>query len=671
MARRYFGPWLGIVLAEALPIALANVPDGYYGQGNCTWQEDTLPTLWNSHRLKSFSHINDTGECCNLCKNTTGCALWAHDFMQDSPNDNQCWLYNSPMTVGKKANWRTGSGAPPLPPKPDVVLPQFYTSNMVLQADHPRVFGFSQLVVSVTVTVTPWQPGGGPSETQTTTPNATDGSWAVSLTPRNASFDAANVTVSATAAGHAGQDPPAVVLTNVLFGDVWLCSGQSNMEFSVAGALDAADIIASADIPGLRLLTVDKTSTGGIETQDTTGLEEGWVESTPSTICGYPGYNHSYFCEPHCGPSTVVPSYKRPTWGYTSAVCYLHARDLHRDLGIPIGVLATSWGGTSIESWSSIGALEACPKSMRAPYTDEDLRRHNQGQADLDLAPPPDPGKDGEHYANMIHPFLNFPVKGVLWYQGEANAGRKSTHYACQLRALINDWRTKWVKQDGQGNFTFVVAQLAADTADFSVLRWSQTVAWAMDRVGMSVGIDLSDPGSPCGAVHIRNKTAVGERIARITKALAYGKPMPYSGPVPQTAILLPAEGSTSSSGSVSIVFSGGGGALEFRSIAQTKRNTSYNFEATCSPATGTKNAVWSDIPAGSAGSTVMLDLGSLPCKTPNAIRYAWSGVPSGQILYDSVPLPASPFILGTENGGQSFKSFPPDGVPVPYQAAG
>eukprot|EP01045_Picozoa_sp_COSAG04_P009222 COSAG04_NODE_529_length_13029_cov_3.203248_12_plen_241_part_00 len=198
-----------------------------------------------------------------------------------------------------------------------------------------------------------------------------------------------------------------------LYGDVWVCSGQSNMEFSVAEAFgddgSVGGLIPGADQPGLRLYAVQKNASNAPLSESVDiQYPEGWVPSTPATVCGAeyrnngynPPSNTSAYCGPHCGPSAVVKSFSRATWGYFSAVCYATGRALLRDTGRPQGMLESCWGGTAIEAWTP-----AAP----------DQPNDQQDPEGPDVAAAEGVGASGGLYNGMIAPLLKFPIKGALW----------------------------------------------------------------------------------------------------------------------------------------------------------------------------------------------------------------------------------------------------------------
>lgn len=292
------------------------------------------------------------------------------------------------------------------------------------------------------------------------------------------------------------------------------------------------------------------------------------------------------YCGPHCGPSAAVHSFKRVTWGYFSAVCFLHGRALLRDTGRPQGLIESCWGGTPIESWTiwdsncnasrdsvdstdsvdSVDTVGTGSDSAAGTGTGTGLLAHGDGDG-MD-----ERGAAGSLYNGMIAPLLEFPIKGVVWYQGESNSKPKGADpYACQMREMIKGWRGAWKNPPTLKNFTFILHQLSAYSGENRALRWSQQGAvppWSgLAKVGMTVGLDLSDPTSPCGNVHIRNKSAVGERMALAARALGYGANVSYTGPVAKSFKF-------STAPELVVTYSGAAPPLEFRTIAQTTSPT-------------------------------------------------------------------------------------------------
>ena len=501
------------------------------------------------------------------------------------------------------------------------------------------------------------------------------------------------------------------------------------MEFSVAEMFDRDATIAGAGLPGLRLFAVQKNdSSRPINEPLDVMYKDGWVKSSPETVCGAEYNNNGYnppsnttaYCGPHCGPSARVQSFARSTWGYFSAVCFVHGRALLRDTGRPQGLIESCWGGSSIESWSSAGTLARCPApqnasiNTNATYTNTSERgtytNANSSTSTRDgLVEAGTQGLSGSrssgNYNGMISPLFRTNIKGAVWYQGEANAGRYN-NYACQMRAMIEDWRAAWLSPPSLKNFTFIVHQLSACTygGDVPALRWSQQGAaeeWSgLPNVGVTVGLDLYDEDSPCANVHIRNKTAVGERVARAARAIAYGNGsgtsahrggglgevdsqpkggvVGFTGPVASTFSFSFA-GSTATTGPVKpttatmvIGFVGAVPPLSFRTIPGQTNGTS-NLQGV----EVQHGDQWAQAPAtvsGPSAITVHLPAGA----PPDGVRYAWASIPTSQLLFDSTSmgggtnlhgLPAGPFwasctTSGGLTSGHGCKLVPPGTLP-------
>ena len=468
------------------------------------------------------------------------------------------------------------------------------------------------------------------------------------------------------------------------------------MEFSVAEMFEHESVIGGAGIPGLRLFAVQKnqSESGPIDWPIDLQYPAGWVRSSPETVCGAeynndnynPPHNTTAYCGPHCGPSAVVNSYRRKTWGYFSAVCFVYGRALLRDTGRPQGMLESCWGGTTIEAWSDSSALARCDaKSVRT---------------------------GSKLYNGMISPLLRSAIRGAIWYQGEANA-RAYNLYSCQMRALIEGWRAAWSASQPAAaafqNFTFVLHQLSAyndqDAQQVPGLRWSQSGAatrWSgLPNVAVSVGIDLADNDSPCGSVHIRNKTAVGERMARAARALAY--PLsPGSGAERAAAAAAAAAAATGpyvsgvdyveGSGYLTVTLSNAAPPLHFISVSgQTTPGHGQGFAVLMAPpddasgaaAANAAGPVWVNVAAQVESSSSSMIRLLLPPKNSStaattsaatatetasetaissataaatknvvmAVRYAWLGTPQSQLLYDSSDISPAATTTGGMHG--------------------
>ena len=297
-------------------------------------------------------------------------------------------------------------------------LPRVITSNMVIQADRPSFFGWATPGATVTVDVV-FGPGDALSGSGTA---SADGSWTVDLPAidedqhPSTNMDPLTVHVSELELDPGDDDVvDAVVLRNVLAGDTWLCSGQSNMEFSVAEMLGAEEAMATSDLPGLRLFAVQKNSSQvPLDDLVDTQYSEGWVEAGPDTICGSvaerwygTAASDREYCSSHCAGATDPHHHemRHATWGFFSAVCFVHGRALLRETGRPQGLIESCWGGTTIQKWSSPPALAAC-------------------EADGVTDPPPinpagvpttSPPAFSSLWNAMIVPLLRLPIKGAIW----------------------------------------------------------------------------------------------------------------------------------------------------------------------------------------------------------------------------------------------------------------
>jgi sialate O-acetylesterase len=273
-----------------------------------------------------------------------------------------------------------------------------------------------------------------------------------------------------------------LLLEDVMVGEVWFASGQSNMEWTPSAGIDNAEAeIAKADHPGLRFFTVPKATA-----------------DTPQTVC--PGQW-----------SVSTPE----TMRHASAVGYFFARRLEEALHVPVGVVNASWGGSPIETWMRPELVLADPALAK------DAAENN---------PTWSPIKPGAAYHAMVAPWLGFPIAGALWYQGEANVGHPGS-YAGLMEKLILGWRADWSR-----DFPFLFVQIApfryGDHDRAARLREQQQRALAIPGTGMVVTGDItSDPGD----IHPKNKQDVGLRLANLALAGTYGQ----SGVVAKSATYL------------------------------------------------------------------------------------------------------------------------------------
>ena len=273
-----------------------------------------------------------------------------------------------------------------------------------------------------------------------------------------------------------------ITVKDILVGEVWICSGQSNMQWTVERANNPKQETAAADYPKMRLFTVAQT-----------------ISKEPQEDCtGSWG---------RCSPETA-PSF--------SAVGYFFGRHLHKQLDVPIGMVNCSWGGTIAEAWTSRETLDSDPDF----------------QAILDRAANFDPKQKNQAsvlYNGMLKPLVPLAIRGAIWYQGESNVSR-SEQYRELFPAMITDWRSTWK----QGDFPFLFVQLAPyryknkDPRECAELQEAQLMTLSLPNTGMAVTVDIGNPGD----IHPRNKQDVGKRLALWALAKTYGRELVYSGPL-------------------------------------------------------------------------------------------------------------------------------------------
>lgn len=359
-----------------------------------------------------------------------------------------------------------------------------------------------------------------------------------------------------------------VTIRDILFGEVWLASGQSNMEMPLSGWLPdnpidrSAEEIATADQPGIRMFMVERAYSDTPRT-DVTGR---WIVAAPDSVAVF------------------------------AATAYFFAKALHAGLGVPVGVIHSSWGGTPAEAW--------VPKA--------DLRGFDFATADVPHTAP------SVLYNGMIAPLIPHAMKGVIWYQGESNVGR-GTQYETLFPTLIRSWRERWEL----GDFPFYYVQIApyrygeSEPSPAAELREAQRLALAQPNTGMVVTSDIGDPDN----IHPSNKHDVGGRLARWALARTYGQDLVPSGPLVTHAE--PA-GST-----IIIHFDHVGGGLVARSGPLT------HFELAGA------DGVFHPADAVIEGRTVVVRSSRVP--RPAGVRFGWREAAQPN-LFNAEGLPASGF---------------------------
>lgn len=480
----------------------------------------------------------------------------------------------------------------------DLWLPRIFGDHMVLQRDMPvPVWGTAAPGAEVSVRI---------ADKSVTAKAGDDGKWRTEIPALTAGGPHA-LEVSCLGARRIFQD--------VMVGEVWLCSGQSNMDFTLAktekrsfsGVTDWPKVVAGAYHPRLRMFTAEWT-TREFPQRDVAGA---WAVCTPQSA------------------------------GDFSAVAYHFGLAIQRKLDVPVGLVTCAFGASTIEAWISDNTLTAHPQfagllkdfgRKKIAFRDDPKPFADYGKAlaswnGKDRRPAnPDPVHDQHHpsvlHNGMIAPIVPFPIRGAIWYQGESNLNTRGL-YADLQKALIGEWRSLW----NQPELPFHFVQLAAyrsPSADpaaggqIAGMREAQAKSLAMPHTGMAVTIDIGDEKD----VHPRNKLDVGERLARLALSRTYGKPGVDSGPL-------------------------------FREAVVDGKGIRVRFDHTGSGLVAASGPLRRFAIAGNDGKFVHADavidgdsviVSSSAVSTPAYVRYAWADNPAGANLFNAEGLPAAPF---------------------------
>lgn len=406
------------------------------------------------------------------------------------------------------------------------------------------------------------------------------GAWRVALHGLAASDLPGRLTVSTGTAS-------VVELGNILVGDVWLCSGQSNMVMPLAKMRNGAEETAAANHPALRLFAVARA----VSAAPATDVKGTWAVCSPKSA------------------------------GMFSAVAYVFGREIHAALGVPIGLVASCWGATRIEAWMSQQALDAFPEMQEAQRQWQKVRPTLAGK-ERDAAGKPDNElrlMPAGLYHAMIHPITPAAVRGVIWYQGEANEDQPG-EYARLFPAMIQQWRAAFAQPDLPFYFVqlpnFSRSSDPAKSRRWAYLREAQARALKLPATGMAVTIDVGE----ADAIHPKNKLDVGRRLARVALAGTYARPVEASGPVVEK-----------------IARDGPGFVIRFRHAAglQSKIAGVPGFEVAGA------DRVFYPAVASIEGDRVIVSAPAAP--EPIAVRYAWRNTPVAS-LFNASGLPAAPF---------------------------
>jgi sialate O-acetylesterase len=432
-----------------------------------------------------------------------------------------------------------------------------------------------------------------------TTAAAEDGSWRVDFAPLKA--DAAGNRMVVESGQHRRE------FRDLLVGEVWCASGQSNMQMTLGGCARKLPAIQEiVDAPAtddIRLLRVDEPDSPQPLTQRQKSTS--WQMDTPDN--------------------------RRRQ----SAVAYLFARQLHQELEVPIGMIEGSWGGKPIEGFIP-----------RAEFEKHDVLRPILALAEQDqldelavteggVVVRNTAGMPGRIFNARVAPIAPYAVRGLVWYQGESNAGRGEDprNYRFKMLALADGWRAAW--QQPELPFYFVQLPAFKDEATGWIrLREEQRRSLSIPHSGMAVTIDLRDAD-----IHPANKLDVGKRLARWALARTYGQEIPFSGPLFKSA---KTEGDSIR---VDFEHTGGGLMVAHKEGLEPARPTPDAKLAHFELADGAGK--WHPARATIDGTTVVVRCPAV--SKPKAIRYACSGAPSNANLYNQAGLPASPFCSDLE----------------------
>lgn len=357
-----------------------------------------------------------------------------------------------------------------------VTLPAIFSDNMVLQQNaQVNVWGKATPGEKVTVKAS-W------ADKAVTAKATANGKWTLKLKTPDAMTNQ-SITVS-------GENT--ITINNVLIGEVWLCTGQSNMEFPVSrhpdvkwktGMLNETEEMKDADYPEIRLFHVEHQLAPGGEVDDCEGR---WLVCNPKNLYDF------------------------------SAVGFVFGRKLHKELKMPVGLIQSTWGGTHAESWTKLDVMKKDPlyADVLKDFALEGVKQEkNYCKVPATL------------WNGMIHPILGYTVKGNIWYQGESNSVR-ADKYQQVFTNMINSWRKEWKQPD----MPFYFVQIAPQYGQPATIREAQLKTWqsGLKNVGMAVITDVGDSLD----IHPRNKTVTGERLAAWALAKQYGKDVTYSGPL-------------------------------------------------------------------------------------------------------------------------------------------
>lgn len=483
----------------------------------------------------------------------------------------------------------------------EVTLPSIFTDHSVLQRDKPiRVWGWAAPGKQVSVAIDSATKSGRAGK---------DGKWQLDLPALKAGGPH---TLRATEA-----DGNSVTVKDIYIGEVWLCSGQSNMAMTVSRAARPEEEAAAANLPLIRMFKV----ASGPSPKLADRCQGSWVVCRSDVVGGF------------------------------SATAYFFGKQLHKELRVPIGLINSSVGGTSIESWTSMSAQNAVPaiEPRLAAWREADnafdaakakstydtalarwQTRSKQLKAEGKRAPrrpalAAQPRLDRNYPSNLyngkIHPIVGYTIRGAIWYQGENSSGRGFAHlYQAQLETLVRDWRQRWGYE-----FPFAWVQLPnfktpqkapSETSGWVLVREGMLRALAEPKTGMAVTVDIGEEKD----IHPKNKQDVGSRLATWALVTVYDKSGDAMGPLAKKT-----------------TFANGKALVEFEH-ANGLHSADQPIEGF---AIAGKDKVFHWAEAKVDGNRVVVSSKDVP--NPVSVRYAWAANPHGN-LRNKTGIPASPF---------------------------
>jgi sialate O-acetylesterase len=494
------------------------------------------------------------------------------------------------------------------PSHADVKLPAIFSDHMVvLSGAKVPVWGWADAGEKVTATLA--------GQTQSAVADA-DGKWTLAFD--KLAFGGPHVMTV--------EGKNKLTIDDVLVGEVWLGSGQSNMAMTANRSINFDQEKSAADLPQLRMFSVARNP----QPKPQTDCEGKWEICTPDTVGGF------------------------------SATLFYFGRDVQKELKVPMGLINSSYGGTAVESWTSMSAQDKLPEyaTISAAWEEKKKMPWDQAEADANYEkqraawveaakkakaagkPAPrapqravEPGLDRNHPSNlfngMIAPLVPYAIRGAVWYQGENNSAKPFANlYGLQLKTLITDWRSRWGYE-----FPFAWVQLpdyrapqanpVEDKQTWPVIREQMLNTLSVPATGMAVTLGLGEETD----IHPRNKQGVGKRLALWALHDVYGKSGPSSGPLPSNHRI---EGKY-----VVVTFKHTDGGLKSHDGGELKGFAIAGADG---------KFVWAQ--ARIDGDKVIVSSPEVP--EPKAVRYAWADNPIWS-LENGAGLPASPFRTDVE----------------------